>query len=92
MNNKINKRYFGDVILMAIFLILMWAILLFVRSGIVEMSQDAMTQTFISAACFLALTFGTASLVAVWMHLTKHKNRIYKEDIMNGELMKNGKI
>lgn len=85
MEEKISKMFIGDSILVIIFTVLMWTTLTIVRNNIGLMTDEVTSKFFMNALWMLVLLFGTVALGAVFMHLKNHKQRIYKEDIENGE-------
>lgn len=88
MKEKINRIFNNDTGLIVIFIGLMWAILSVVRSNIKLLTDDAAVLMFMNAVWMLVLLFGTTALMAVFLHLKKHKERVYREDIENGERFK----
>ena len=88
MKEKINKMFIWDSALVIIFTALMWTILSIVRNNIGLMTEDISVKMFMNIVWMLVLIFGIVALEAVFIHLKNHKERIYKEDIENGEKCK----
>ena len=88
MKEKINKMFSNDSILIFIYIVLMWAILGVVRNNLKFLTEDTSVLMFMNAIWIIILGFGTMALVAVFLHLKNHKERIYTEDIENGERFK----
>ncbi|SHJ89971.1 hypothetical protein SAMN02745751_03669 [Dethiosulfatibacter aminovorans DSM 17477] len=88
MKGKINKMFSSDSMLIFVFIGLMLSILTVVRGNIKLLTDDAAVIMFMNALWVLILGFGTMALLAVFMHLKNHKERIYTEDIENGEKFK----
>lgn len=85
MAEKINKLYLRDVLLIFSYILFLWIILTVGRDNIKLLTDDALVLVFMNAVWFVVLGFGTMSLMVVFLHLKKHKYRIYEEDITNGE-------
>ena len=88
MKEKVNKMFSNDSILIFVFTALMWAMLSVVRNNIKLLTEDVSVLMFINVLWIGILGFGTMALMAVFMHLKSHKERIYTEDIENGEKYK----
>lgn len=88
LKEKINKMFSSDSILIFVFIALMLAILTVVRGNLKFLTDDAEVLMFMNILWVIILGFGTIALMAVFMHLKKHKERIYTEDIENGEILK----
>ena len=88
MKGKINKIFSSDSILIFSFITLMWIMLTIVRGNLKLLTDDAAVLMFMNALCVVILAFGTMALMAVFIHLRSHKERIYTEDIENGERYK----
>ena len=88
MKGKINKMFSGDSILIFAFVALMLAILTVVRGNLKLLTDDTEVLMFMNVLWALILGFGSMALMAVFMHLRSHKERIYTEDIENGERYK----
>ena len=88
MKKKISKMFSNDSILIFVFIALMWGILSVVRNNIKLLTDDVSVLMFMNALWIVILGFGTMALMAVFMHLKSHKERIYTEDIENGEKYK----
>ncbi len=88
MKNKTNKMFSNDTGLIFIYIALMWAILTVVRNNIKLLTDDVSVLMFMNMVWALVLVFGTTALIVVFMHLKNHKERIYREDIENGERFK----
>lgn len=88
MKSRINKMFLNDKILVYLYIALMWTILTIVSKNVNLLTENTSVLLFMKVVWVLVLLFGTTALLAVLMHLKKHKNRIYKEDIENGEKIK----
>ncbi len=88
MNKKTNSMFSNDKILIIIYIALMWAMLTVVRNNIKLLTDDVSVRMFMNMVWALVLLFGSTALIVVFMHLKKHKERIYREDIENGEKFK----
>ena len=88
MKEKINKMFSNDSVLIFIYVALMWVILSVVRSNLKFLTDDSAVLMFMNGVWIVILSFGTLALMALFMHLKKHKERIYTEDIENGEKFK----
>lgn len=88
MDKKINKIYFGDSFLIFSFLLLMCIMLTVIRGNLKLLTDDGSVLMFMNVLWIVILGFGTMALMALFMHLKNHKDRIYTEDIENGEKFK----
>ncbi|SHJ55493.1 hypothetical protein SAMN02745751_02829 [Dethiosulfatibacter aminovorans DSM 17477] len=88
MKNKINRMFKNDMILIYVYIALMWTILTVVRNNIKLITNDLSVLMFMNVVWALVLVFGTTALMVVFIHLKKQKERIYSEDIKNGEAFK----
>ena len=88
LKEKINKMFSNDSILIFIYIALMWMILAVVRNNLKFLTDDSAVLMFMNGVWIVILGFGTLALIALFMHLKKHKERIYTEDIENGEKFK----
>jgi hypothetical protein len=88
VKERINIMFKKDKILIYIYIALMWAILTVVRNNLKFLTDDPGVMMFMNVLWIVILGFGTLALIAVFMHLKNHKERIYKEDIENGERFK----
>jgi hypothetical protein len=88
MNERINKIFSRDKMLIFIYIALMWIILTVVRNNIKLLTDDPSVLMFMNVVWALVLIFGSTALLVVFMHLKRHKERIYREDIENGERFK----
>jgi uncharacterized membrane protein len=88
LKEKINKMFSNDSVLIFIYIALMWTILAVVRNNLKFLTDDSAVLMFMNGVWIVILGFGTLALMAVFMHLKNHKERIYTEDIENGEKYK----
>jgi hypothetical protein len=88
VKERINKMFSGDSRLIFIYITLMWTILTIVRNNLKFLTDDLAVLMFMNGVWIVILGFGTLALMALLMHLKNHKERIYKEDIENGEKFK----
>jgi anaerobic C4-dicarboxylate transporter len=88
VKGKINKMFSNDSVLIFIYIALMWVILSVVRNNLKFLTDDTAVLMFMNVLWIVILGFGTLALIAVFMHLKNHKERIYTEDIENGERFK----
>lgn len=88
MKERIDKMFNKDEILIFGYIGLMLAILTIVRSNLKFLTDDPAVLLFMNGLWIVILGFGTMALMAVFMHLMNHKERIYTEDIENGEKYK----
>lgn len=88
MKGKINKIFSSDSILIFAFIGLMWIMLTVARGNLELLTDDGSVLMFMNVLWVVILGFGTMALMAVFMHLKNHKERIYREDIENGEKFK----
>lgn len=88
MKEKIDKMFNKDKILIFGYIALMLTILTIVRSNLKFLTDDPAVLMFMNGLWIVILGFGTIALVALFMHLKNHKERIYTEDIENGERFK----
>ena len=85
---EIQKVYRRDCILLAGFAIFMWCILTTILRQALQVTGDSTTR--IIMIC-IALVTGSAlslGLFAVYRHLKRNKDMIYKEDLENLKLQK----
>ena len=85
---EIQKVYHRDCILLAGFAIFMWCILITILRQALQVTGDSTTRTIMIC---IALVTGSAlslGLFAVYRHLKRNKDVIYKEDIENLKLQK----
>jgi len=85
VKKRINRMFIWDTALVIIFAVFMWIMLSIVRNNIGLITEDILAIIFMNTLCIFVLIFGSISLVAVFMHLRTHKERIYQEDIEHGE-------
>jgi len=78
----------SDSILIFTYIALMWIMLTVIRGNLKLLTDDAAVLMFMNVLWLVILGFGTMALMAVFMHLKNHKDRIYTEDIENGEKFK----
>lgn len=88
MKERIDKMFNKDKVLIFGYIGLMLAILTIVRSNLKFLTDDSAVLLFMNGLWIVILGFGTMALMAVFMHLKNHKERIYTEDIENGEKYK----
>jgi hypothetical protein len=88
VKGKINKIFSSDSILIFAFIGLMWIMLTVARGNLELLTDDGSVLMFMNVLWVVILGFGTMALMAVFMHLKNHKERIYREDIENGEKFK----
>ena len=88
MKGKIDKMFNQDKMLIFGYIALMLTILTFVRSNLKFLTDDPAVLMFMNGLWIVILGFGTIALVALFMHLKNQKERIYTEDIENGERFK----
>ena len=84
MDQNAKNIFRKDTTIIIIFTLLMWIVLGVVRSNIKNFANNLSEVYFMNTIWFLVMMFGSVSLLAVYNHLKKHKNYIYKEDIKNG--------
>jgi type VI protein secretion system component VasK len=78
----------SDSILIFTYIALMWIMLTVIRGNLKLLTDDAAVLMFMNVLWLVILGFGTMALMAVLMHPKNHKDRIYTEDIENGEKFK----
>jgi hypothetical protein len=88
MEERIDKMFLRDKTLIFAYVILLWAILTVVRNNIKLLTDDAAVLIFMNVVWIVVMGFGILALIAVFMHLKTYKERIYTEDIENGEKFK----
>ena len=83
---EIQKVYHRDCILLAGFAIFMWCILSTILRQALQVAGDSTTRTI----CIALVTGSALSLgfFAVYRHLKRNKDVIYKEDLENLKLQK----
>ena len=85
---EIQKVYHRDCILLAGFAIFMWCILIKILRQALQVAGDSTTRTIM--ICIALVTGSALSLgfFAVYRHLKRNKDVIYKEDLENLKLQK----
>lgn len=85
---EIQKVYHRDCILLAGFAIFMWCILSTILRQALQAAGDSTTRTIM--ICIALVTGSALSLgfFAVYRHLKRNKDVIYKEDLENLKLQK----
>lgn len=81
MEKKIKKLYLADYITIYIFLALFWILLITVTLNVLSLRNDSSIKVGIIFAVILIGIFGTASSIAVIVHLKTNKLQIYSEEI-----------
>ena len=87
MKNKIQKMYIQDFSIILVSTFMLWMLLLFVMSRVVNITPNNTARLIISLAAITACAFVTASSIAVLSHLKKNKNQLYEEEINNSKLL-----
>lgn len=88
MKEKIDKMFNKDKMLIFGFITLMFIILTIIRGNLKLLTDDSAVLMFMNGLWIVILGFGSIALIALFMHLKNHKERIYTEDIENGERFK----
>lgn len=92
MQSKILKMYRTDFATMLVFLVTFWALLFFTATQVAPLAPDAVAKTLILGAVALVAVFGTASSIAVLVHLTKNQRSIYIEELIASNAHENHAI
>lgn len=90
MEKKIQKLYSTDCITMIVFLALFCLLLVYITFNVLTLAPDHAVRGVIIAAAALIIAFGTASSMAVLIHLRKNQRQIYVQELLSYENEKTG--
>ena len=85
MEKKIQQLYSTDWITMIVFLALFCLLLVYITFNVLTLAPDHAVRGVIIAAAALIIAFGTASSVAVLIHLRKNQRQIYVQELLSYE-------
>lgn len=89
MENRIRKMYRGDCCNIIFWILFLWLVITFVFfKGVNSIATDYLVRITTLVIGGLAVTFATAALIAVIVHLRKNLEDLYIEDIKNLQRMK----
>lgn len=81
MQNKIRRLYLTDCFTVMLFLVLFWAIIVFVAFNVVTLTITTLIRSIIISTTALIIAFGTSSSLAVLAHLKKNQQEVYLQEI-----------
>jgi len=81
-----SRMYRSDMALVGIFFAAMWVVLLFVLFQVHGIAPDQATRIVATATALLVGIFSSGALVAVVIHLRKHREDLYLEEYNNAGL------
>ncbi|SCZ81013.1 hypothetical protein [Acidaminobacter hydrogenoformans] len=85
MEKKIQKLYSTDCVTMMLFLAIFWLLLIYIAFNVIAIVSDPAVKGVIIVAAALIAAFGTASSIAVLVHLRKNQRQIYVEELLSYE-------
>lgn len=85
MEKKIQKLYTTDCVTMMLFLAIFWLLLIYIAFNVIALASEPAVKGVIIAAAALIAAFGTASSIAVLVHLRKNQRQIYVEELLSYE-------
>jgi len=65
-------------LVLSIFVVLMWAVMLFVFGGVVNSIPDLRTKCIVGGSGIALVAFSTSAMIAVYIHLKKNGNFLLK--------------
>jgi hypothetical protein len=75
--------YRSDLFAIAVSLLAMWIVLLYVLAEVRAIAHDGAIFAVTAAAALLVGISSSSALGAVWVHLRKHGESLYREDCDN---------
>ena len=81
MEERINKMFRGDCILIISFLAFLWVVLIGVMTVVAGIAETPALKTIALGAGAIVGISATTGMVAVISHLKNHKTQLYTEDI-----------
>lgn len=85
MEKKIQKLYSTDCVTMIVFLAIFWLLLIYITINVIALVSEPAVKGVVIAAAGLIAAFGTASSIAVLIHLRKNQRQIYVEELLSYE-------
>ena len=87
INEKSIKAVFRkDCMALVIFVVGMWCVILPVLLSVVRLTDDLITKGFLFAAAVVGGVSLTLAIFAVFLHIRKNRDEIYREDLVNQAL------
>lgn len=87
INEKSIKAVFRkDCMALVIFVVGMWCVILPVLLSVVGLTDDPLTKGFLFAAAVVGGVSLTLAIFAVFLHIRKNRDEIYREDLVNQAL------
>jgi len=82
MEKKIGRLFFIDCTVLLFSLVAIWAMVIFTMTEVSEIAPSKIVQNLLDGSALLVCFFATASLAAVYGHIKRNRNAIYREDIL----------
>jgi len=70
---------------MIIFLAFFWLLLIYIAFNVVTLAPDQAVKSVIIASAALIIAFGTASSIAVLIHLRRNQRSVYVQELLSYE-------
>ena len=87
INEKSIKAVFQkDCMALVIFVVGMWSVILPVMLNVVGLTDDPLTKGLLFAAAGVGGVSLTLAIFAVFLHIRKNRDQIYREDLENQAL------
>jgi len=84
VSDQIKRMYWRDTVLVCLSLVLVWAVLGFVSSGVAALALDPFVWDTALAAALTAGFFITAALAAALVHLRQNREALYQAEFLDG--------
>jgi len=81
MEEKIKKMYYGDCVLIFVFILFLWLVLVCVMSAAAKLAPDHAVRVVALLTGAVAGVSATWALIAVLVHLKKNRLQLYAEDL-----------
>ncbi|MEY8828646.1 hypothetical protein AB9K34_09560 [Sedimentitalea sp. XS_ASV28] len=88
MKSRINRMYMGDVFFAFGFVVVLWAVVIFVFLSVVSLIGGGAISNVLLLGAALVLLFNTAAIIAMIRHYAHDKDFIYGLDIRHLDEMK----
>jgi hypothetical protein len=83
LKSRIQRMYLQDCTMAYVDALLLWAIILFVLTSVIQIVPDTNIRIVMVISSMLLLIFNTASVFAMTRHFNHDKQFIYELDIMH---------
>lgn len=85
MKSKINTMFYCDSALIISFAIVLWTVLVYVMTTVVEIADTPALKLVSLGSAFIVGISATTGLLAVIKHLNTNKTELYTEDIIHAQ-------